>query len=505
MRQRKLLTCGLLIFLVAAVQSTAWGQQTIGPFEITGFYQYTINPATEHANPNNFACLSFIVGPYNCSPGLQKKSGKPDFLLMRQFLDLNIYGKFSENWSVTLEPRFFHDMTKSVDNHFRQYESLPSDFPGNGWMLRGGGNDFKAEMWQAYTDYRSGNLWLRLGKQQMAWGEGIAVRILDIVNPLDLSQIIQFDRAFEEFDRIRIPQWFLRADYTIPNATIPDLTAELILNPGAVVPTILPKQGAPYNVVPSFLRIRDNVNQGEPTVGGRLTGTIGDVQFSLNYVTKPNDDGVGVFRTVLPSPIFPSNCLFPFFPPAGPCLELEARHPRVHIVGGSMNYKWDWAGAMLRAETTVTPNAPFLRNIGGTPTRIIERPVWKSVLAVDRPTYLIPGLDSTTIGFQFVETFTGGHLNNFSDSNGAKVDQAAHLFTIFLQQPLFMKRVSLEFLGLFDTDDGHWLQSGVHWEIGNNIRLDLFYNKFGGAEKRPGRLGSLFWADGALLRFTYGF
>src|SRR3989339_690896 len=111
MRQRKLLTCGLLIFLVAAVQSTAWGQQTIGPFEITGFYQYTINPATEHANPNNFACLSFIVGPYNCSPGLQKKSGKPDFLLMRQFLDLNIYGKFSENWSVTLEPRFFHDMT----------------------------------------------------------------------------------------------------------------------------------------------------------------------------------------------------------------------------------------------------------------------------------------------------------------------------------------------------------------------------------------------------------
>ena len=141
MRQRKLLTCGLLIFLVAAVQSTAWGQYRIGDFEITGFYQYTINPATEHANPNNFACL---LGP--CYPGLQKKSGKPDFLLMRQLLDLNIYGKFNENWSVTLEPRLFFDMTKIADNHFRQYESLPDRFPGNGWMLRGGGNDFKAEM-----------------------------------------------------------------------------------------------------------------------------------------------------------------------------------------------------------------------------------------------------------------------------------------------------------------------------------------------------------------------
>src|SRR3989338_8431147 len=92
MRQGKLLSWGLLIFFVMAIRSTAWGQQTIGPFEITGFYQYAINPATEHANPNNFACL---LGP--CYPGLQKKSGKPDFLLMRQLLDLNIYGKFNEN------------------------------------------------------------------------------------------------------------------------------------------------------------------------------------------------------------------------------------------------------------------------------------------------------------------------------------------------------------------------------------------------------------------------
>jgi len=62
-------------------------QFNIGPFEITGFYQYTVDAPTEHANPNNSACLSFIVGPYQCSPGLQKKGGKPDLLLMRQILD----------------------------------------------------------------------------------------------------------------------------------------------------------------------------------------------------------------------------------------------------------------------------------------------------------------------------------------------------------------------------------------------------------------------------------
>jgi len=453
---------GEICLSLLLLHTTVSAQTQVGPFEITGFYQVLINPATGHANPNNV--------------GLLRREGKPDFLLMRQFLDLNIHGRFGESWSATLQPRFFHDLTKSVDNHFRQYESLPNEFSGNGWMLRDGGKDFKAELSQAYVDYRSGPLWLRLGKQQIAWGETVGVRVLDVVNPLDLSQLFFFDRGFEEFDRIRIPQWFLRGAYTFPSPAVEDLTLELILNPGDVVPTLLAEQGAPYNVVPSAVRVRDNVPRGELIVGGRLTGKSGDAQFSLNYITKPNDDGVGIFRSVSLAPLL---------------VTLEGKHPRVHIVGGSLNYPWDWAGALLRFETTVTPNAPFVR--GATATRIIERPVWRSVFAVDRPTYVIPGEDSMSMGFQFFEIFTGGRNLNKARAAGAKIDQAQHIFSIFVQQPLFRKRIFLEFLGAFDTDDAHWLQPGIHWELGNNMRLDLFYNEFGGAEKRAGRFGSFFF------------
>ena len=509
MRQGKLLIWGLLILFAMAIRSTAWAQYTIGPFEITGFYQYTVDVPVEHANPNNSACLSFIVGPFKCSPGLQNKGGKPNFLLMRQLLDVNIFGKFNENWSVTLEPRLFFDMTKIVDDHFRQYESLPNNFQGSGSMLRGGGNDFKAEMWQVYTDYRSGGLWVRLGKQQIAWGEAIGLRVLDTINPLDLSQNLATDRIYEEFDRVRVPQWFARVDYTIPNESVQDLTAEFILNPGIVVPTILPPQGSPFNVVPAFLKVRDEVRQGEPTAGGRITGTIEPVQFSLNFVTKPNDDAIGKFRKVLAgAPPF-GNCLvgaFPGISPATPCIILDGKHPRIYIVGGSANYNWTAAGAVLRVETTVTPNAPFQNNFAGTPKRITDLPVWKTVLAVDRPTYVIPGLDSMTIGFQFFETFTGGRRSNVTDATGAKVDSNVQIFTVFFQQPLFDKRLSLEFFGFFDTDDAHWLQPGAHWEMGNHVRLDLFYNQFGGAEKRGSRFGSnLNFVNGPFFRFTYGF
>jgi hypothetical protein len=467
------------LFLTLALCGRAVAQTRIGPFEITGYYQFSANPSTGHVNPNNF--------------GLLDRPGAPNFLLLRQLLDLRVYGKLDDSWSVFFQPRFFHDLTKSADSRLPQYESLPVNFSsGNGVMLRAGGKDFKAELWQGYVDYRKGNLWLRLGKQSIAWGEAVALRVLDIVNPLDLSQSIFFDRAAEEFDSIRIPQWFLRANYTIPNETIPDLTAEFLLNPGAVVPTLLPPQGSPYNVVPSVAKISEKVKQGEPTIGGRLTGTAADVQFSVNFITKPNDDAVGIFKSIsfLPSPPFAK-------------VRFDGKHPRVYIAGGSANYVWQSAGAVLRAETTITPNAPFAR--GDSALKIVERPVWKSVLAVDRPTYVFPGLDTMNIGLQFFETFTGGDGLNKVRSAGAKVDQAVHQFSIFLQQPLFQKRVALEFLGVFDTDDAHWLQPGIHWEIGTNVRLDLFHNEFGGAEKRAGRLGNFYWADGTFLRFTYGF
>jgi Protein of unknown function (DUF1302) len=253
--------------------------------------------------------------------------------------------------------------------------------------------------------------------------------------------------------------------------------------------------------VPAFLKVRNKVNQGEPTVGGRITGSLDPVQFSLNFVTKPNDDAIGLSQGVNLS-----GCLFPVLPPATPCIVLKGQHPRIYVVGGSANYNWTWAGAVLRAETTVTPNAPFASNTAGTPTKIVDRSVWKTVLAIDRPTYVIPGLDSMTIGFQFFETYTSGNKAGLTDATGAKLDSNQHVFTVFFQQPLLQKRISLEFFGLFDTDDAHWLQPGVHWEVGNNVRLDLFYNKFGGAEKRGSRFGSnLNFVNGPFFRLTYGF
>ena len=187
-----------------------------------------------------------------------------------------------------------------------------------------------------------------------------------------------------------------------------------------------------------------------------------------------------------PQPCLPSNCLFgaPRNSPglSSRCSQRQAsanlRRRRLRELQLD-----NWAGAILRAETTVTPNAPFSSNTAGDPTDIVKRPVWKTVLAVDRPTYLIPGLDSMTIGAQSLKLIRR-RKGRFDGRRRGQSGQQRQIFSRSSFSSLFQKGVSLEFFGFFDTDDAHWLQPGVHWEVGNNVRLDLYYNKFGGAEKR---------------------
>jgi Protein of unknown function (DUF1302) len=463
-----------------------WAQIQEGPLEITGEYQYVIDSNDGHLNPNNV--------------GLMARQGNPQFNLMEQFAQLRINGTINDHWGFFIEPQLWNDLTKTVDDHWIQYESEPAAYRGDGYLMRTGGNDFKAELWQGYVDYRSGNLWLRAGKQSVAWGEDIALRILDQVDALDLSSIFFFGRGFEEFNQQRIPELGLRADYTIPNRLIPDLAIDTFVSPGTWTPTILPRQGAPYNVVPSILLYGEETRQGRPIGGARLSGTVGNVELSLNALTRPSLGGVGVVKGLVADPnggepllaAFHNFTLFRLF--------TRGEHPRFWLFGGSANYPWDWASAVLRFETALIPDSPFTYP---TAAKIVDRPVWSTMFAFDRPTYLVPGMASLFVSFQFEQIYTTGDLHDLQ-SNGANVDSAVQLVTLFFQQPIYRNSIDLEALGVFDTADGHWLQPGAHWQLGNNYALDVYYNTFGGS-KSSRFPASFWWADGAWARLTLEF
>jgi hypothetical protein len=446
-----------------------------GPLSVTGYYQTTLSaPLTENANPNNI--------------GLQAEPGKPNFLLGNQYLNVSLLYDLNEQLKFYVEPRAYHDFTKSIDDHYRQYESFPRDFAGNGWMARLGGNDAMFEVGQAYADYRNGNLSIRAGKQSIAWGEAAGVQVLDIVEPLDLSQQFFFNRALEEFDHYRIAEWFLKTDYTIPNQYVPDLTTELLLNPGQVVPTLYPAQGAPFNVLPGVFKYEEHVTQGQPTVGARISGTVGPSEFSLNFLSEPTANGVALIKGALG-------------PGGSPPFLLEGYHPRIEMYGGSLNYNWDWAGALLRFETSIVPNTRF---VDASDTRMVQRPEIKGYAEIDRPIPWNSEFEELSVTGSFLETYNAGDTHS-AFAGGKPVHTADENLILFLVQPLLRSRVSLEAFALYDPEDAWWAQAGVHWEIGNHLRLDAFYNQFAGAAKDVGYFGAFHWASGSFFRFTYGF
>lgn len=463
-----------------------------GPWTLNGEYQYELYSNDGHVNPNNAG--------HPGSPGLVNQQGNPMFQLMEQYADLHLYGHFSDRWSVYFEPRFWHDLTKSVDDHYVQYESVPCDFNGDGWMLRGGGNDAKAELWQTYVDYRNANLWIRAGKQTVAWGDDLAFRILDQVDSLDLSQLFFFGRGFEEFQRSRIPEWMARVVLNLPNPWIPDLSLETLASPGTWTPTILPQQGAPFNVIPAVLDYREHVEQGRAIFGGRLFGTLGGAEVTLNFLSRPASSATGLAGGLIPD-IHGGE---PLLAAAGNDtlyrIEYAGQHPRFFLYGGSLNYPIDWAGAILRLEQAIIPDQSFAYPNA---KKLIYRPVSMSFVSFERPTYAIPTLSAMMVNFQFLETYTWGDTQHVY-SSGSQIDHAVQSISIFVGQPLLNKTVDIEVLAAFDTSDGNWVQPGVHWDINDHYKFDLFYNSFGGAEKR--RFPGAFWFDdGCYARVTVGF
>lgn len=93
------------------------------------------------------------------------------------------------------------------------------------------------EYWQLLRElhltWTPNNFFFRVGKQIVAWGEMLGIRLMDQINPWDQR------RGFVdvEFDSTIIPIWLARAEYYFPTDCLPswtqDLGLELVFNPNA--------------------------------------------------------------------------------------------------------------------------------------------------------------------------------------------------------------------------------------------------------------------------------
>lgn len=292
---------------------------------------------------------------------------------------------------------------------------------------------FDNDLREFYIDFRLKQIPLsvRMGRQQIVWGETDNFRLLDRTNALDLSWHLQQ----ESWDELRIPYWMFKGLYDIGRiGPLSDTFIEAYYNPGDWYPNkrkFLPRPwslpltnpldlaedsfaavGQPlsglYNDTRLFQQGDYKRNpDGNSQVGVRFNGvTPQSVQFTLNYFYQRwsgGDDGTNsaAFRGLV-DPVEANDAI------SRGELPIVAIFPYVHCFGFSLNYSdEDYTQTVFRMETIYEIGVPFLDTskqfsreagaynnpfvpivLGGDVFGVSKKDMWKGSLAFDRPTWI---------------------------------------------------------------------------------------------------------------------
>jgi hypothetical protein len=283
---------------------------------------------------------------------------------------------------------------------------------------------------------------LKLGKQQVVWGRTDLFRVLDVINPVDYSR----NNIYDELQDIRIPMWIAQAEYRMGGSeTMQDRNLSVVWNFDQFRPNNLGQGGTPNSILDAgnLFRSLSNCYTNGCTVGnfagiggaglqgaapnGGLSTNFGPGQIGIKGVDLPNwslgntqlgmkfegvtKEGLSfslnalTYRSQLPSlrgmvsgdnpflggPVTlatntPNGSTVPV-PTTGSYIPLfNLVYPRVNLIGGSMDLQAESIGAAIRLEGAYTRGEEFANTLR--PEMYSKNAVWRSVIGIDRPTFV---------------------------------------------------------------------------------------------------------------------
>lgn len=182
----------------------------------------------------------------------------------------------------------FNDQIGTPGGHFAADFGFYGQQSGN--VLEWNTPSFMLDLPSAYIDYNSGPLWIRVGQQQIAWGEAYFFRVFDVPNGLDTRRHFTLDVAAEEFSDKRVSAPGVRLSYTFANNWELDSFVQMS------APTTIVNTNTPYNVVASGFTWRDNGQSdmlNNVNYGARMMMPLTE-KFTMGAmaVNRVNPDGV---------------------------------------------------------------------------------------------------------------------------------------------------------------------------------------------------------------------
>lgn len=207
--------------------------------------------------------------------------------------------------SVTGEGRAWYDLRHDLDPAYRRATA------GRGRR--------RAELREATLQATFGATDVVLGRQIVSWGKADRLRVLDVVNPVDLREFV-----FEELSESKLPRTLLNVQHYFGGTT-----AQLLLLPEAGRNRLAPAGSDFYDAYHDPARAarlpldgpRD-WRLGDLGLGAQLSGRRGRTDWSLNFLSDHDGNFTLDWR--------------PRLTPRGPALEPARVVPRVTLFGGSL-------------------------------------------------------------------------------------------------------------------------------------------------------------------------
>ena len=337
------------------------------------------------------------------------------------------------------------------------------------------------ELREFYLDSVLGDTFLRLGKQQIVWGQADGLRVLDVVNPFNFREFIL--PAFEDY---RIPLWAASVEVPVGPVIgqfvwLPDRTYDEIPEADAVFafssPRVVP-QPPPELVGNGPVILNDPERPDDPFVdddyGVRLTGFFGGWDLSLNYLYHFRDEAIA-FRETLP----------------GGGIAITPRYERTHLLGGTFSNAF--GDYTLRGEVGYSTSRFFITNDPSDTDGAFETGEFAYVLGLDYQ----PNANLFISGQLFQSI-----IENPPD--GATRDRIDTSATLLVEQEFLNDTVTASGLLIQNVNDGDGLlQLDLEYQYRSNIVLTAGADLFYGTE--DGLFGQFDTADRITVGIEFGF
>ena len=325
--------------------------------------------------------------------------------------------------------------------------------------------------WQLSTD----DVYWRVGKQQVVWGEADGLKLLDKINPQSYREF-----TLDDFDDSRIPLWMVNAemnvgeDSTLQALLITDTTAHELASassPYAFTSSTLVPQ------VPSGVAVEIEEAQApdgglkDSDLGLRLVSFVSGWDVSVNYLYHYGDTPVVRAKFT------------------GDMIEVSQNYERSHLVGGSASTSLgQW---IVRTELAYETDQ-YLRS----------KEAFPGVVESDVVSYVV-GLDWQGWSDQFVsaQLFQSHILQNASD---AVIDQQDSKLSFMWESKFLNETLSFEVLSLYSFNDKDGLnQMTLNYNLQANIDVYIGGDHFYG--NHNGLFGQFDEADRVIAGVNWGF